>query len=695
MKERSARAAKQRATEKLHEIGENDAELVQYLQGEGDEPQLKKQIKRSGTDETSDHGDRNVLDDSDSADGESWKPDVKKKKRRRSSLSGSGSDDDIKRNKIPNTHQHHESDQEDEDENSDADRSQRPMNDANKAKKKKRRNSKADEGDPSSKKKNKNKVDNNKKKKKKPRSISFEDEVHATNADRESDSDNRERSEDEDRVAQGSGEDVSIAGNSKKKKKKKDKKVKKRAKTTTEADNEDNDEDNDTSNGDKIQDKDEGGQRIEKASLYFGTQYSKGVKPLSSMVHTLLSQEQKAARTLALSALEPRRDDETYRWPVREELLPATMPMDPFVDLPKQPQEGDEHALRFVQELTGVPKTEKDYSDSSSEGESEEEMQVEKNEREEEYDSEAEEAIREAFQKRARAARKKLKRERHADERAATTRLLQVQKLFNQEMTNFGRVQYRKGREHGMSNEEAAKFRRRCLPDFRNLAVRTSNTSTSATRTTTTINRSSSTGTTGAGQADDDPQEDLTTLQERALTFAAEDRTRKILNRLPWVIRQGALGSAPEYVVKGIPKPVSSEAEFERGWDTIMTAASLAGVEDRILKKVGLRMKSLLSHSIHPGRYEPAPKARFADSTTQGNDAIAQSSTPFYSTGEFIDPLDPRFRKEALLRNKRLRESQVPFRHPSREGKRKEKQKEKEKGKAQQLSSPSELLSDQ
>jgi len=235
------------------------------------------------------------------------------------------------------------------------------------------------------------------------------------------------------------------------------------------------------------------------------------------------------------------------------------------MNVPRQVHDYDEYAARFVKELTGVPKTAKDYSGSSSESsdhETDEESEPRLEHCDEEpgtgYDAEAEEARRDSRQREARAARKKRKHERHADERAANTRLLQVQKFFNEEMTSFGQRQYRKGKEHRMDDKVRDILREKILPLYRDTAMSTK-----------------------ALNPDDDPDDEMTAIQERALAFAAENRTRKILDKLPWVIRQGALGAVPPYVANGVPKPVTTEAEYERGWDTIMAAASMAGVEDR------------------------------------------------------------------------------------------------------------------
>lgn len=226
------------------------------------------------------------------------------------------------------------------------------------------------------------------------------------------------------------------------------------------------------------------------------------------------------------------------------------------------PDYDDGPAADFVQELTGVPKVEQDFSHTSSEESGDEEGKEgkEQERQDPEYDSEAEESRREALQQQKRLARKKLKQKRHADERSANARLLQVQRVFNEEMTLFGQNQYRQGIKKRMDKATRIKYRHHLIPDYRDTAQP----------------KESSAAVTG-----EEFEDELTTIQERALTFAAEDRTRKILDRLPYVIRQGALGDMPHYVKNGLPKPVATEAEFERGWDTIMAAAAMAGVEDR------------------------------------------------------------------------------------------------------------------
>ncbi|KAF9115324.1 hypothetical protein BGX27_008204 [Mortierella sp. AM989] len=368
--------------------------------------------------------------------------------------------------------------------------------------------------------------------------------------------------------------------------------------------------------------------------------------PLMSLVHSLMTQEQKAARALALMVLDGKVDDETYRWPVRENLLPS-VPKSSFMDVSAETDFFEQQGMGFVEELTGMPKTEADYSGSDeSTGESDQEVNSA---------NEAQEEL-ELHRRRMAKKRKKLRQERHANEKMANDRLEKVNGFLREEITAFAQKQYRKGIPHRIKNLYA--FQKQTLPPFRIQAAR------------------SSIGNSKAG----DEEDELTPIQENAAAFAAEDSLRRILDRLPYVIRQGALGEAPDYVKLGLPKPVSSVAEYERGWDTLMAAASIAGVEDRILKKVGLRMKNLLSQSRHSRYYESPSKAKFA--TTESNESCELMENqecpkikvpfmfypppppkevwdaypaPLYLSREFIDPLDPKYSVASTMKNVRER----------------------------------------
>jgi hypothetical protein len=200
--------------------------------------------------------------------------------------------------------------------------------------------------------------------------------------------------------------------------------------------------------------------------------------------------------------------------------------------------------MAFVDDLTGVPQAE-DEGDLSENGS--------------DYDS-TDEALQERLLEKRREAKRRLKaqQERYDDERAASQRLEGVQRFFNEDMTAFAQRQHREGIPHRIKDFDT--FQRQTLPKHLNRAIRTP------------------VGVLPPGEGQED---ELTPIQERAATFAAEDSLRKVLKRLPYVIRQGALGKEPEYVSIGLPKPVLTSGGYERGWDTIMAAASLAGVEDR------------------------------------------------------------------------------------------------------------------
>ncbi|KAG0254937.1 hypothetical protein BGZ95_005905 [Linnemannia exigua] len=97
------------------------------------------------------------------------------------------------------------------------------------------------------------------------------------------------------------------------------------------------------------------------------------------------------------------------------------------------------------------------------------------------------------------------------------------------------------------------------------------------------------------------------------------------------------------------------KTQYERGWDTVMTSAAMAGIDDRILKKVSMRMKNLLSKSANPHYYETEPEGQWAT----GEDAIDKERKTHLKRGEggtlgsegddrieerkFVDPMDPDF----------------------------------------------------
>ncbi|KAF9957143.1 hypothetical protein BGZ72_002128 [Mortierella alpina] len=362
------------------------------------------------------------------------------------------------------------------------------------------------------------------------------------------------------------------------------------------------------------------------------------LNPIMGALSSLIAQEEDVGRELAFTVLDGYRPDERYRWPVREELLQC-IPKNIYMET-SEPDFYEKQGMAFVEDLTGVPKTEDDYSTTDDEGDSDNEAYQER-----------------LLEKRREAKRRaKAQRERHDDERAASQRLEGVQRFFNEEMTAFAQRQYRKGVPFRIKDFDA--FQQQTLPRYRRRAVR------------------APVGVLPPGEGKED---ELTPIQERAATFAAEDSLRKILNRLPYVIRQGALGKEPEYVRIGLPKPVLPSGGYERGWDTMMAAASLAGVEDRILKKVGHRMKNLVGSSKLSHFYERRSRAKVATAPAASADTHAEEEDepvfidrlpgeeapkpeewnkipkPFYVTDKWIDPLDPEYRPSAIKRNARKR----------------------------------------
>ncbi|KAF9964755.1 hypothetical protein BGZ70_005980, partial [Mortierella alpina] len=369
------------------------------------------------------------------------------------------------------------------------------------------------------------------------------------------------------------------------------------------------------------------------------------LNPILSALSSLISQEQEVERELAFTVLDGHRPDERYRWPVREELLQC-IPKNIYMET-SEANVFEQQGMAFVNDLTGVPKTEDDYSTTEDEGDL--------SENESENDS-TDEVLQERLLEKRREAKRRAKaqQERHDDERTASQRLEGVQRFFNEEMTAFAQRQYRRGIPYRIKDFDA--FQRQTLPNHLNRAIRTP------------------VGVLPPGEGQED---ELTPIQERAATFAAEDSLRKVLNRLPYVVRQGALGQEPEYVSIGLPKPVLTSGGYERGWDTMMATASLAGIEDRILKKVSHRMKSLLGSSKLSHFHEKRSRAKVAtipaaSADTQVDDEEENEPVsidwlsgdeapkpaewskiprPFYVTDKWTDPLDPEYRPEAIKRN--------------------------------------------
>ncbi|KAF9925212.1 hypothetical protein FBU30_004970 [Linnemannia zychae] len=297
---------------------------------------------------------------------------------------------------------------------------------------------------------------------------------------------------------------------------------------------------------------------------------------------------------VVLRVLKRNEGDILYRWPIREELL-QTIPESSHIDTsnPKEPFE--EHGLEFVEELTGVPKAESDYSDTDSDIDHENinvdqrepnskqhEQQDDQDElnskhhgqqddqselhskRYEQQDTEddlsTEETEAEKFLRakrfnnnwRLRDSKRKhshvvgavhrqevaqrSQHQRHEDERFANSRLERIQEYFDGEIARFAQIQFQEGIRAQTHDSEGTHFY--------------------------TV----------------DQNDDLTKIQQRAVSFSAEDTLRKTLDRMAYVVRQGSLLRMPNHTIdkaKGIG--------YERGWDTIMTSATLAGVDDRFV----------------------------------------------------------------------------------------------------------------
>ncbi|KAG0319068.1 hypothetical protein BGZ99_005326 [Dissophora globulifera] len=319
---------------------------------------------------------------------------------------------------------------------------------------------------------------------------------------------------------------------------------KRRRHSTEDNDNDHEDNNNNNNNNNNGDDGDRGGRkRRRRSEMEEFREFQR--EPILPVIDSMLSREQKAAAEIALLALDGRQDGETYRWPVREDLIPVVPSVTP--EITNEPSAFEQYGMGFVDELTGVPKEEADYSDID-------EDLLDRR-------SDALQGLSEAGLQERLLHRKRLnkrRKERQANERMSNSRLEQVHHFLESEVTLFARTQYRKGSRDRV--KDLYKFQQETLPPFRIQAARAP---------------------IGSSRAGEEQEDELTTIQEKAVAFAAEDSLRKVLDRLPYVIRQGALGEAPDYVTLGLPKPVASAADYERGWDTMMAAASIAGIDDR------------------------------------------------------------------------------------------------------------------
>ncbi|KAF8946325.1 hypothetical protein BGZ47_000804 [Haplosporangium gracile] len=362
-------------------------------------------------------------------------------------------------------------------------------------------------------------------------------------------------------------------------------------------------------------------------------------------------------RNLTYQVLKPVRKDLTYRWPIREELL-HSIPKSSFASTVDNLDGFEEHGLGFVEELTGVPKNEEDYSNTDTEDDiagSDENAQETSDREDDESDQSAEESAKEKELRRRRedhalhARNKPLKSilereklaprdrgERHQDERLANTRLEAVQALFDGEVARFAQIQYQKGIPERIQDLDL--FQESTLSGPCHQAVRTP---------------------IGSELSGFDQLDDLTRLQQRAIAFSAEDALRKTLDRMTYVVRQGSLLRMPVY-------PVGRDAllknKYERGWDTVMTSAALAGIDDRILKKVSMRMQNLLSKSKNIHHYEAGSEGDWMTVEDAIDKAKDPLSIPFQKKAQFVDPMDPAFDPRVLATSAkyRRRESHVP-----------------------------------
>ncbi|KAF9970066.1 hypothetical protein BGZ73_007336 [Actinomortierella ambigua] len=350
-------------------------------------------------------------------------------------------------------------------------------------------------------------------------------------------------------------------------------------------------------------------------------------------IKNILAEERLAESKLIQEALQPRKHRTTYRWPVHETLL-----SDPTrhtgTSSAKPPDAYEEKGIAFVDSLMGKPpssigsehqlstkakkadrrtkrkRRSEEYNRGSEDG-STQDMGKEEEEEEQEAPQTKKSSrdtypvgiikVRSKVEDLSALHERKLSKEeqtrqweldRHAERRAP-----EVHQMFEEEVIAFAQRMYRQGSAFRI--EDFDTLQELTMPKYRIQAVRSSK----PTRTRSRRSGATSSNTTldtrnegtdqaleheGADEARDDQEwadDELTAMQEKAAVFSAEDTMRRVLQRLPYVIRQGALGYKPTFV----------NGDFERRWETILLAANLGGVEERILKKVSLRMTNLLS----------------------------------------------------------------------------------------------------
>ncbi|KAG0336162.1 hypothetical protein BG004_008176 [Podila humilis] len=297
----------------------------------------------------------------------------------------------------------------------------------------------------------------------------------------------------------------------------------------------------------------------------------------AQIAYSLVSREQQKA--LSLSVLEPEKDFESYRWPVQEAALPSIP--DKFLDEDAKQVSGacEQKGISFLAELSGVAKTDRDYSDIGME--------------------ESNVSLRK-YQERA---------QQQQYEKNTNERLMKTHRFFEEEMSAFAQAQYTKELSEHRASENS----------------RMSRSSSPCPMTDTVAS-------------------ELSPVQENAAVFSAEDTLMSVLGRMPYVLRQGAMGRNPDYVTQGHARPMPTVAAYERGWDSVMLAASMAGVDNNILKKVSYRMNTLLRHSNNKYHHEsPFQEVAFDEHQsymTQKQNASFKYSSDAEHAGKTVPVVD-------------------------------------------------------
>ncbi|KAG0265104.1 hypothetical protein DFQ27_000822 [Actinomortierella ambigua] len=331
-------------------------------------------------------------------------------------------------------------------------------------------------------------------------------------------------------------------------------------------------------------------------------------------VKSMLAEESSAESKLIQEALNPRKPRTTYQWPVHETLL-SNPTRHVNSSSAKPPDAFEEGGVAFVDQLMGRPSSSIDSESQSLLALETQRRLVRKAVRREERRRrrlsegvKEEEGIDEptgdkgkAPQKRGgsriaypagiikvrtkveddsslykRALSKEEQRQQWQLDRHAENRAPEIHQVFEEEVIAFAQKMYRQGSDFRVDDLDT--LQELTMPKYRIQAVRSSKPTRSSS------SRSNAQGTRnerlhqarerdGADEAVDEQQwadDELTAMQEKAAVFSAEDTMRRVLQRLPYVIRQGALGYKPSYV----------NGDFERRWETVLLAAELGGVEE-------------------------------------------------------------------------------------------------------------------